>query len=163
MTKVHRDKSGFTLVEVIVAIAILGLLSTLFAQISFSSLKARSASRERLEAVAIATSAIDEIKSFRGNQDNEANVADIWNTVAYLKGRLGVDDTSPGPLGYTVDIADASGNTFLRTYRDTNNIEYNVKILIDENNGAAHLFDLMVIVNSPNVKDWKAVTRIRGK
>ena len=57
----------------------------MFAQISFSSLKARNNSRERLEAVAIATSAIDEIKSLRGNADSGAT----WNTVDYLKTQLG--------------------------------------------------------------------------
>lgn len=153
------DNKGYSLAEVIVAIAILGLLSAMFAQISFSSLKARNNSRERLEAVAIATSAIDEIKSLRGNADSGAT----WNTVDYLKTQLGTDETTPGPLGYIEDPADTNGNTFIKTYTDTNNIDYNVKLIINSSNSLAHTFDLTIIINSPNVTDWKAITRIRGE
>ncbi len=154
-----KNNKGYSLAEVIVAIAILGILSAMFAQISFSSLKARSVSRERLEVVAIATSAIDEIKSFRGNSDSGVN----WNTVAHLKTQLATDETTPGPLGYTKDATDASGNTVLKTYADTNNIDYNAKLIINSSNGLNHTFDLTIIINSPNVTDWKAITRIRGE
>ena len=156
---VIKNNKGYSLAEVIVAIAILGLLSAMFAQISFSSLKARSVSRERLEAVAIATSAIDEIKSFRGNSDSGVT----WNSVSYLKGRLGTDNIASGPLGYTTDPGDATGNTFIKTYTDTNNIDYNVKLIINSDNGLNNTFDLTIIINSPNVTDWKAITRIRGE
>ena len=156
---VIKNNKGYSLAEVIVAIAILGLLSAMFAQISFSSLKARSVSRERLEAVAIATSAIDEIKSFRGN----SNLGVTWNTVAHLKTQLATDDITPGPLGYTTDPGDATGNTFIKTYTDTNNIDYNVKLIINASNSLEHTFDLTIIINSPNVTDWKAITRIRGE
>ncbi len=159
MSKLLNNKKGYSLVEVIVAIAILGILSAMFAQVSFTSIEARNNSRERMEAVAIATSAIDEIKSFRGNEDSGA----IWNSVDHLKGLLAVDDTTPGSLGYILDSADAGGNTFLKTYTDTNNIEYDIKIIINEGNGVDHTFDLTIIINSPNVINWKAITRIRGE
>lgn len=154
MKNIYKEKAGYSLVEVMVAIAILGLLSTMFAQISFSSLKARNNSRERLEAVAIATSAIDEIKSFRGN----SNDGIVWNTVAHLKTQLAESET----LGYIIDPEDSTGNTFLKEYVDTNNIKYDVKIIIDEDNSLPKTFDLTVIVNSPNVTNWNGVTRIRG-
>lgn len=156
MKKIYRDKSGYSLAEVIVAIAILGLLSAMFAQISISSLKARNNSRERLEAVAIATSAIDEIKSFRGNSDSGST----WKTLAHLKEQLAINENTPGPLGYEGEI---SGNTFSKIYSDTNNINYTVEITIEEDNGVDHTFDLTVVVDSPNVTKLRMITRIRGE
>ena len=158
MKNTYKDKTGYSLVEVMVAVAILGLLSAMFAQISFSSLKARNNSRERLEAVAIATSAIDEIKSFRGN----SNDGIVWNTLDHLKTQLAGAGTEPGVLGYILDPEDSTGNTFLKEYVDTNNIKYDVKIIIKKDNGLDGTFDLTVLINSPNVTNWKAVTRIRG-
>ena len=160
MEKIHRNKKGYSLVEVIVAIAILGLLSAMFSQITFSSLKARNNSRERLEAVAIATSAIDEIKSFRGNSDSGS----IWKSVSHLKTQLAVDETTPGSLGYVLDPEDSTKNTFLKKKlaKPENNIESDIKIIIKEDNGIDNTFDLTVVVDSPNVTDLRMVTRIRG-
>ena len=64
---------------------------------------------------------------------------------------------------YTKDPADTNGNTFIKTYTDTNNIDYNVKLIINSSNSPDHTFDLTMIINSPNVIDWKAITRIRGE
>lgn len=153
------DKKGYSLPEVIVAIAILGLLGAMFSQISFSSLKARDVSRERLTALAIATSAIDEVKAWRGEKDGP----DEWVTIEKLKKFLANDAANdrPGMLGYYSHETDA--NSFLKTSTDSNEVDYEVELKIMPNNGVEDTFDLQITINSPNVRDWKIQTRIRGK
>lgn len=157
----RKNERGYSLPEVIVAIAILGLLGAMFSQISFSSLKARDSSRERLAALAIATSAIDEIKAYRGQEDK----ANEWVSLAYLRTNFlaGDDSENTGKLDYYTDLNDGALNTYLKTYTDSNRIDYQVELKIIPNNGVIDTFDLQITINSPNVKDWKIQTRIRGK
>lgn len=160
MFKIFRktNKKGYSLPEVIVAIAILGLLGAMFSQISFSSLKARDVSRERLAALAIATSAIDEIKAYRGQEDG----ANEWVSLTKLESLL-INETDPevaGQLGY---FAGETDDTYIKTYTDSNGIDYQVELKIIPNNGVDDTFDLLITIESPNIKNWKMQTRIRGK
>lgn len=162
--RLRKNQKGYSLAEVIVAVAVLGLLSALFSEIVFTALKARDSSRERLEALSVATSAIDEIKSYRGNTDNSPNQ---WNSVEYLKHEfLSPDATTAGFLGYIRDLSnDPTGNTFTKEVTDTNNITYQITIEIDPDNNGSNipgLFDITVTVSSPNAPSVSAVTRIRG-
>lgn len=69
-----RKNNGFTLIEVIVAIAIIGIIGVMLTGIVSTTLKARSISQERLHMLALCTSSIDEIKS---NQDSFNSIGDI--------------------------------------------------------------------------------------
>lgn len=163
MYKIFRktDKKGYSLPEVIVAIAILGLLGAMFSQISFSSLKARDVSRERLSALALATSAIDEIKAYRGVKDDGTSE---WVSLGHLKANFlagtGDESEEAGFLGYA---GEPNGNVFSKTETDSNGIAYQVSLEIDTNNTPADTFDLLITIESPNIKKWEMQTRIRGK
>lgn len=74
---IHKKNNGFTLIEVVVAIAIIAIIGVMLSGMVSTTLKARSISQERLHMLALCTSTMDEIKS---NQSTfyAINDVDTW-------------------------------------------------------------------------------------
>jgi prepilin-type N-terminal cleavage/methylation domain-containing protein len=135
-----RSNKGFTLIEVIVAMTILAFITAATFNVIFTSLKARNVSRERLQALELSSSVLDEIKSYRST----------WTSMNGLRTWL-------VGKGYT-----AAGNVYDKVSTDSNNINYDIKVTINENIGVTGLFEISITAQSPNVSQISLETRLRG-
>ena len=178
--RIMKNRKGFTLAELIIAVAIMGLLGALFSEIVYSAIKARDSSRERLAALAIATSALDEIKSLRGAADTPS----AWNTLgagndtdpadqglrAKLVRPVSREAGTPAGLGYTRKAEIPGAEIYQKTITDSNFIEYTLELEIvapagnanSETTPVSGLFDLKATVSSRSVPGITATTRIRA-
>ncbi|MFP4698266.1 MAG: prepilin-type N-terminal cleavage/methylation domain-containing protein [Eubacteriales bacterium] len=111
---IFKDKRGLTLVEVVVAIGILSIIGLVVANMLTTGMKTRNLSRERLQALSVGTSYIDEIK---------ANVSKktVTDVAAYL--------TSSG-VDFTYNNAESR---YEKVKKDNNNNKYDINIFLQEN------------------------------
>ena len=130
-----RKNNGFTLIEVIVSIAIIALIGVLLSGFISTTIKARNISLDRLKTLALCTSYMNEIKSV---QDEFASVADI---------EVWLDDEG---------FAEES-NYYEKT--DTN---INLKVYINKNLDIPGLFEIKINGNSPNASELSISTVIKG-
>lgn len=98
-----KRKNGFTLIEVMVSLAIVGIIGVMLTGIISSTIKARSISQERLHILALCTSSIDEIKS---NQSTfySINGFDAWlQANGYIK-QAGYYKRNDPNTGITIEV-----------------------------------------------------------
>jgi len=136
-----KDNRGFTLVEIIITMAIVSIIILVFYNILYTGFSARNISRERLEAMALSGSIVDEVKSTQST----------WKNINGLKTWLTNEDNKFQELD----------STFVKTVTDSDNIVYNAKILINETTEIEGLFQLEITIDSPNVNNVRIITRLR--
>ncbi|NSW89335.1 MAG: prepilin-type N-terminal cleavage/methylation domain-containing protein [Firmicutes bacterium] len=135
-----QDEKGFTLVETIIAIAIITIIAAMFSNFLAVALKARTLSRERLQLLAYATSKLDEITA----------IQNYWQNIEGLQGWL-IND----------GFSDAGNGVFIKEQTDINNINYNFEISIDENTGIDGIFQLNFSIESGSGNRLFFVLRLR--
>jgi len=136
-----KDNRGFTLVEIIITMAIVSIIVLVFYNILYTGFSARNISRERLEAMALSGSIVDEVKSTQST----------WKNINGLKTWLVNEDNKFQELD----------STFVKTVTDSDNIVYNAKILINKTTEIEGLFQLEITIDSPNVNNVRIITRLR--
>ncbi len=134
-----KNNKGLTLIEVLVAMAILTIFVVVAFQTLFTAIKARDISRERLQAIELSSSEMDEIKSCRSSWKN-ANGLEAWLTSnGYIK----------------------TGNVFNKVVKDSNNINYSTNVSINKNTDVDGLLEISITASSPNASRINIITRIR--
>jgi prepilin-type N-terminal cleavage/methylation domain-containing protein len=130
-----RKNNGFTLIEVIVSIAIIAMIGVILSGFVSTTIKARNISHDRLKTLALCTSYLNEMKSVQNDFNNEASIEE-W-----------LDDE-----GFT-----AQSNYFKKT---ENNI--NLKVYINKNLEEPGLFELTIVGKSVNASELSISTVIKG-
>lgn len=132
---IFRKNNGFTLIEVIVSIAIIALIGVLLSGFISTTIKARNISLDRLKTLALCTSYMNEIKSV---QDEFASVAGIEEWL------------------------DDEGFTEESSYYEKTDTNINLKVYINKNLDIPGLFEIKINGNSPNASELSISTVIKG-
>ena len=132
-----KKKNGFTLIEVVVSIAIIGIIAIMLSGIVTSTLKARNISHERLQILAVCTSTLDEIKSKQSTFTNVSDLESFLTSNGYVK-----------ESNYYKKI-----NTATRI---------DMYLYINPDLSIAGLFEIKVVGKSPNVSQISITTVIKG-
>lgn len=132
------DNKGFSLIETVVALAIIGIVAVIATSIVLSQFKARNISIERQECFNITKSVVDEIGTNRYAWKDDGGLG------AWL-----VDH------GYSKGI----GTNYSIEQRDSNDYLYTVEININVN--MANFVDVKVSTSSNDVNDVFIVKRFR--
>ena len=130
-----RKNNGFTLIEVIVSIAIIAMIGVVLTGFITTTIKARNISHERLQTLALCTSYMNEIKSV---QDEFINVTDIEEWLDYE--------------GFTIQ----SG------YFKKTDANISLKVYINKNLDIAGLYEIIIIGKSINASELSISTVIKG-
>ncbi|HOJ11276.1 MAG TPA: type II secretion system protein [Clostridiales bacterium] len=136
------NKKGFSIVEVLIAVAIMVVITGIFLNLLFTGYKARNTSRERLQMLAYSTSIVDEIKAYQYD----------WKNFAGLKARLLNE-------GYIETI----NNAFCKVASDSLGISYDIKLYIEKDKGIDKLIQISIEVKPLNsyVNPIKMSVRLR--
>jgi prepilin-type N-terminal cleavage/methylation domain-containing protein len=105
----RRTERGFTLIEVLAAVAVLGLLYTVLAEGAMQALRAEGVSKRRLEASLLADSRLAEVElELEGNsvpavgatesEEDDFRVVVTVEPFDLMLPGLGAEDEKPGPL-----------------------------------------------------------------
>lgn len=132
---IFRKNNGFTLIEVIVSIAIIAIIGVLLSGFISTTIKARNISLDRLKTLAICTSYMNEIKSV---QEEFISVADIEEWL------------------------DDEGFTGESSYYEKTDTNINLKVYINKNLGIAGLYEINIIGKSINASELSISTVIKG-
>lgn len=133
------NQKGFSLIEVIISLAIIAIVALLVSNVVLSGYKARDISRQRLECFALSKAVIDEISSER----------DVWGydgLYGWLAGK-----------GYTRIRA----NYYRGIKTDSNNIKYDIVIEINSVTEFDKLFDIKITTSSDKVDNVSITKRFR--
>lgn len=130
-----RKNKGFTLIEVIVSIAIIAMIGVVLSGFISTTIKARNISHERLQTLALCTSYMNEIKS----------VQDTFQSAANIEALLGVK-------GFTKE-----SNYYKKT--ETN---INLKVYINKNTNITGLYEITIIGIAVNASELSLSTVIKG-
>lgn len=130
-----RKNNGFTLIEVIVSIAIIAIIGVLLSGFISTTVKARNISLDRLKTLALGTSYMNEIKSV---QYEFTSVADIEEWL------------------------DDEGFTEESSYYEKTDTNINLKVYINKNLDIPGLFEIKIIGKSPNASELSISTVIKG-
>jgi prepilin-type N-terminal cleavage/methylation domain-containing protein len=134
-----RNSKGLTLIEVLVAMAILTVIIAVTFDSLFTVIKARDISRERLQAMELSSSIMEEIKAYHSSWKNSSGLETWLTGNGYAK----------------------AGNVFSKVETDSNHIDYNIRVRINKNTGINGLFDISITAESPNASGINLITRIR--
>lgn len=137
-----RASYGLTLTEVVVSLALIAVLGAIFYNILFATLKTREVSRERLQAVTLAASLMDEIKSLQSLQDG-------WQD-------------REGLMGWLLENNFTETGGYYKKTVSVDNRSYNLEVAIgdpDENG----FFIIRIAVSSPRVKEIILVAQLKGE
>lgn len=124
MVRFHKNQTGDTIVEVLIAVAVIGLSIGLAYGISNRSLKSARQSQERLEALKLVEGQVEQLKALSYSTDNKGIFAEnsafcINNGDKVVSGDLILGDLDSDPLTkYSPDCV--KGNYHIATKRDNN-------------------------------------------
>lgn len=98
-----KHKNGFTLIEILVALGIIGIIAVILSSTITATLKAKSASHERLQVLALCTSSMDEIKA---NQEAFTNLSDIeaWLLANGYEKQAGFYKKNDADTGIAIEV-----------------------------------------------------------
>jgi prepilin-type N-terminal cleavage/methylation domain-containing protein len=130
-----RKNNGFTLIEVIISIAIIAIIGVILSGFISTTLKARTISQDRLKTLALCTSYINEMKS---EQDKLKKLKDVEK---WLDDRDFTDRTS---------------------YFDKTENNIYLKVYINKNLDVPGLFEIKIIGKSVNASELSISTVIKG-
>lgn len=130
-----RKNNGFTLIEVIISIAIIALIGVLLSGFISTTIKARNISHERLQTMDLCTSYVNDMKSVQSTYTSVANVK------SWLIGKGFTDQTS---------------------YFEKTNANINLKVYINVNLNIADLYEIKIIGKPLNANELSISTVIKG-
>lgn len=111
MSYVHIKKKGFTLTEVIIAMAIIMVVASAFYKVSFVAIKNSNTGKERMGALIIAQNYLEEIKG-KGRIDEYRGILNksiIENGTEYLA-TINIDETKPDFVQIIVNVKPKDAN-----------------------------------------------------
>jgi prepilin-type N-terminal cleavage/methylation domain-containing protein len=103
---VHRHSRGETLIEVLIGLAILGLIATAFLGAIYTSRQAARVADERANAQAIAQTQMEHLKSLDYDETNNPPLYTLSTELTSLPEEYGVygyDDTNPNLFAERLD------------------------------------------------------------
>ncbi|MEW9096324.1 MAG: type II secretion system protein [Clostridiaceae bacterium] len=141
MIKIEKYKSGFTLVEVIIAMVLIIGTVAIFSSVAYSSLKAGNSNKQGLEGTIIAQNYLELIKAKKENRE----IKNLEKLEEYIRS-LGFNTAQSGY--YKEDIKDG--------------IKYGVhiKFTLKEDSEVGKLVDILVEVKPEDSNSIKLGTKI---
>jgi prepilin-type N-terminal cleavage/methylation domain-containing protein len=133
---IFKKNKGFTLIEVIISIAIIAIIGVILTNFVSTTIKARNISIERLQLLASCTSYMNEIKSVQESFSSVSDIEDLLEAMDFEK-----------------------GTTVFKKVESTN---INIKITINRNMDVPGLYEIMIVGTSPNVNDISISSVIKG-
>lgn len=137
----RKSKKGFTLIEAIIAIAILTVIAAILGNLIFTAINIRNVNRERQEALNVTTSIMDEITAYQSE----------WGNYDGLKSWLAAHG-----------FEQTGENSYRTTKLDSHSIQYETSIELSRPDGLHGLLQISLNTNSPHVNALTIVTYIRG-
>jgi prepilin-type N-terminal cleavage/methylation domain-containing protein len=150
--------SGFTLIEVIVALAIFMIVVAIFASVSYSGLKISVTSKKTLKSVVIAENYIEDIRLARETNPSMLKSKDgLRNWLNNSKAWLSSDEN-------LVDFQDDPGDNKVLTRNSdgTKGVVYTTKVRYTVVDAATdpYLYQFTIEVSQPNTSTYILSTRL---
>jgi prepilin-type N-terminal cleavage/methylation domain-containing protein len=133
---IFKKNKGFTLIEVIISIAIIAIIGVILSNFITTTIKARNISIERLQILASCTSYMNEIKSVQESFSRVSDIEDLLEDMDFEK-----------------------ATTVFNKEESTN---INIRITINRNMDIPGLYEIMIVGTSPNVNDISISCVIKG-